>query len=263
MRCRTRYITRFLHFIDSKGAAFLTDILPNHLSDFVLSQAYLNPKTLASIVSDLRSFLRFLNIQGVVSEELSSQVPKIRVPRFTRIPSVWRQEDVDALLAAVDRSSPKGKRDYVILLLACRLGLRVGDIRTLRIEHIRWDKAQIEFSQKKTACPLTLPMSEELGNALIDYLRYGRPVSNYREVFLKINAPIEPFSHNNNLYYIITFYRQRAGIKLPTQRLKGMHSLRHTVASRLLEAGTPLQTFRAFPALIPITDFTILIEKFG
>src|SRR4029450_4902200 len=79
-----------------------------------------------------RSFLRFLCLQGLVPTDLSVHVPTVRIPRDARLPAVWRPEDVEALLAAVDRSSPKGKRDYAILLLACRLGLRVSDIRTLR-----------------------------------------------------------------------------------------------------------------------------------
>ncbi len=197
------------------------------------------------IVSDLRSFLRFLYMENLVSVDLSPHVPTIRVPRDARLPSVWRPEDVAALLAAVDRASPKGKRDYAILLLACRLGLRVGDIRTLRLDHLRWDTARLEKPQEKTSQWLTLPLDEEVGDALIDYLQHGRPVTQYREVFLRVNAPIEPLGATNNLHHLITFYRRRAGIPLPARQEKGLHSLRHTVATRLLEADTPLETIAA------------------
>ena len=242
MRGRRLHITRFLHFLDSREVVALSDIRPEHLSEFVRSQIHLKAKTLALIVSNLRSFLRFLCMAGILSEDLSHHVPKVRVIKNSHIPSVWSEEAVKALLAVVDRSSPKGKRDYAILVLGCRLGLRVGDIRALRLEHIQWEKAQIEISQTKTGVPLTLPLSEEVGEALIDYLRHGRPATDYREVFLRFNAPIEPFASNNNLHNIITFYRTRAGIKLPLQARKGMHSLRHTLASRLLEVETPLET---------------------
>ena len=84
-----------------------------------------------------------------------------------------------------------------------------------------------------------------MGGALIDYLQHGRPVTYHREVFLRLKAPVEPFSSNDNLHHILTFYRQRAGIALPAQARKGLHSLRHTVATRLLEAGTPLETIAA------------------
>jgi site-specific recombinase XerD len=242
LRCRTRHLTRFLHFLESHQVNDPAVLQAKHLSDFWRSQIHLRPRTLAVIGSDLRSFLRFLCMQGLLPEDLGSHVPKVRVARDGRLPSVWGSADVEALLAAVDRASPKGKRDYAILLLACRLGLRVSDIRGLRLEHLLWREGRIEMTQAKTGVPLTLPLSEEVGRALIDYLQHGRPVTHHREVFLRLKAPVEPFGRNDNLHHILTFYRQRAGIALPAQARKGLHSLRHTVATRLLEAGTPLET---------------------
>jgi integrase len=144
MRIRRRHLTRFLNFLDAHSVSTCAAIDPKHISNFVCSQVHLSPKTLAVLVSDLRSFTRFLCMQNLIAKDLSADVPKIRIPRDARIPSVWRPEDVATLLAAVDRGSPKGKRDYAILLLACRLGLRVSDIRTLRLEHLRWEQAVIE-----------------------------------------------------------------------------------------------------------------------
>ena len=176
-----------------------------------------------------------------MSPRLSDQVPTVRIAADAHIPTVWRTEEVKALLNAVDRSSPQGKRDYAILLLACRLGLRASDIRTLRLDNIRWEHARIEFTQSKTGTPVCLPLSEEVGQAVIDYLRDGRPVTSHREVFLRAMPPLVPFSTANSLYHIITFYRRRAGISPTTHSRKGMHALRHTVATRLLEVDTPLE----------------------
>jgi site-specific recombinase XerD len=242
MRCRLRHITRFLFFLGSGEVSDLATVGPKHLSDFVRSQIHLKPKTLAVIVSDLRSFMRFLCMEGVVGEDLSEHVPKVRVPRGARIASVWSSEDVNSILTAVDRSSPKGKRDYAILMLACRLGMRVSDIRNLRLENLHWREHQVEIQQTKTGVTVTLPLTEEVGQAIVDYLQHGRPTTNCREVFLRVNAPIEPFANNDNLHHIITFYRQRAKVGLKRTGRKGMHSLRHSVATRLLEVGTPLET---------------------
>jgi integrase len=182
---------------------------------------------------------------GQINDNIAEYVPKIRIRPDERIPSVWKKEDVVSLLASVDRSSPCGKRDYAILLLVTKLGMRVSDIRNLCFENLLWQEARIEINQTKGGKPLILPLTEEIGQALIEYLRYGRPASQHRNIFIRANAPFEPFNRDNNLYYVITRYRRRAVIKLPIQNRKGMHSLRHTMASRLLEAGVPMETISA------------------
>ncbi len=235
-------LTEFLHFLESQGVASLASISGALITQFVAAQAHLSAATVNNRIAALRSFLRHLKMRALITEDLSSQIPTLRRPRHERLPGVWTPTQVDALLAAVDRGSPQGQRDYAILLLACRLGMRVGDIRTLRLEHLLWDDARIEFAQAKTGTPLSLPMSEEIGQALIHYLRQGRPASAHREVFLRLIAPFEPFGANNNLYPIIDQYRRHAGIELPDRNRGGLHSLRHTLASRLLEQQTPIET---------------------
>jgi integrase len=180
------------------------------------------------------------------------ELPKIRVPRDAAIPSVWDHELVIRLLAAVDRSSAKGKRDYAILLLACRLGLRAGDIRRLKLDQLHWDDSTIEVTQSKTGMPLILPLTTEVGEALIDYLKSGRPQAVHREVFLKVNPPFDPFGADSNLHYIVTYWRRLARVKFRTAQKRGMHSLRHTLATRLLEKGTP------FPTIAEILGHTSL-----
>ena len=245
MRVRRRDLTRFLLFLDAHGITDLSEITPSHLGDFMHSRAHLRPRTLALVASHLRSFLRYLAMEGVVDASLVTRVPKVRVRQDESIPDVWTAEEVDALLGAVDRASPVGKRDFAILLLAARLGMRAGDIRDLRLEELRWDECCIARPQSKTGAPLVLPLTHEVGEAIIDYLRNGRPESPHREVFLRANAPFQPFGRDNNLYSIVSTYRRRAGISLPRRSRKGLHSLRHTVATRLLEADTPLPVISA------------------
>lgn len=239
---RTSELTIFLDFLHSRKARTLDQMQALDLSEFVVSRDHLKPKTVARVVSDVRSFLRFLTMRGILEKDLSGELPKIRVPSDATIPSVWDQELVVRLLSAVDRSSAKGKRDYAILLLACRLGLRAGDIRTLKLDALRWAESAIEITQSKTATPLRLPLTNEVGEALIDYLKSGRPQTTYREVFLKVIPPFDPFPENSHLYQIVTYWRRLAGITFRSPQRRGIHSLRHTLATRLLEKGIPFTT---------------------
>lgn len=241
LRLRTTELTIFLDFLHSRKARTLDQIQALDLSEFVSSRDHLQPKTVARMVSDVRSLLRFLTMRGILQKDLSAELPKIRIPKDATIPSVWDQELIVRLLGAVDRSSAKGKRDYAILLLACRLGLRAGDIRTLKLDDLRWEDSTIEITQAKTGTPLRLPLTNEVGEALIDYLKSGRPQTTHREVFLKVKPPFDPFT-GNNLHHIVTYWRLLSGITFRSSQKRGLHSLRHTLATRLLEKGTPFTT---------------------
>lgn len=249
---RTKELMIFLNFLHSRKGRTLEQIQALDLSEFLSYRDHLAPKSVSRIISDVRSFLRFLTMRGILHKDLSVELPKIRVPRDAAIPSVWDHELVIRLLGAVDRSSAKGKRDYAILLLACRLGLRAGDIRQLKLDQLHWEDSTIEVTQAKTGVPLILPLTPEVGEALIDYLKSGRPQTAHREVFLKVNPPFDPFMANSNLHHIVTYWRRLAGVKFRTAQKRGMHSLRHTLATRLLEKGTP------FPTIAEILGHTSL-----
>jgi site-specific recombinase XerD len=242
LRMRRQQITTLLIFLHRAGVEQVSQVRPVHVSDFLFSQRYHSPGALGITISLVRCFLRYLQACGILQHDVAGTVPKTYHCSYAKIPSVWTTEEVEALLAQVDRGSPQGKRDYAILLLAARLGIRVGDIIRLRLEHLRWDDKRIEFSQSKTGQPLVLPLSAEVGWALIDYLRNGRPAVAHREVFVACNPPFRPFAHGNNLQYLITRYRRQAGIAVDPRRPGGLHRLRHSLASRLLQAGTPLTT---------------------
>ena len=252
LRRRTTELTIFLDFLHSRKARTLDQIQEVDLSEFLSYRGHLQRNTVSRIVSDVRSFLRFLTMRGILQKDLSVGLPKVRVPRDASIPSVWDHDLVVMLLGAIDRSSAKGKRDYAILLLACRLGLRAGDIRTLKLDHLHWEDSTIEITQSKTGMPLSLPLTEEVGEALIDYLKSGRPKTAHREVFLKVTPPFDPFMDSNNLYHIVTYWRRLAGITFRTPQKRGIHSLRHSLATRLLEKGTP------FPTIAEILGHTSL-----
>jgi len=245
MRHRRRTLTALLSFVQGRGIGTSASIAPADISAFVRSRSHLAQKTIALALSTLRSFFRIGFAIGTLPVDLSDQVPRLRVVAHARVPSVWSRQDVDALLSSVDTASPLGKRDRAILLLACRLGMRVGDIRALRLDDIRWSSASLAIRQSKTGEPLELPLSDEVASALIAYLRHGRAITSRREVFLRGAAPFEPFGSNSNLHHIVSRYRRLAGLRLPRQSRRGMHSLRHTVATHLLADGVPLETIGA------------------
>jgi site-specific recombinase XerD len=240
LRERMRTIGVFLDYLGSRKVAALDRMQPNDITTFVTSQGHRSPRAASRSVSDLRCFLRFLLQRGILHRDVSQVLPTVRVPRDATIPSVWDPELVVRLLKVVDRSSPRGKRDYAILLLACRLGLRLGDIRTLRLDDLKWDTASLEITQSKTGAPLCLPMTEEVGEALIDYLKLGRPQTAYREVFLKARLPFTPIPEDTRLHHVVSYWRELAGIRFRSKQHCGLHSLRHTLATELLRKETPL-----------------------
>jgi len=237
-----RYLTTFLRFSEANHVVNISDLTTKTLSDFIASQSHRGPQTLKSLFYVLRAFLRYLYLHEFIAEDLSLRVPSIRIPMEQHLPSIWSEDEITSLLAAVDRGSPMGKRDYVMLLLACRLGMRATDIRKLKLDNVIWEESCIKINQNKTGNPLALPLTEEVGEAIIDYLRNGRPPSQHREIFLRACAPMIPLSNTYCFYDMIAKYRKQAGISLTSQKKRGSHSLRHTVACRLLQSDVSLET---------------------
>lgn len=241
-RTQRQHLESFLVYAHQQGVETVAAIKASHLSGFVRTRSHYAMTTTATTLTTLRSFLRVGFALGWLPADLRTALPCIHVRPDAKIPSIWTEEQVAALLAAIDLASPVGKRDRAILLLACRLGMRVGDIRSLTLEAIQWPAGKLAFPQQKTGTIAELPMSDEIATALIDYLKHGRPRTLLREVFLRSNAPFLPFGADNNLHDIITRYRRRAGIELPPTSRRGLHSLRHTLATRLLARGVPFET---------------------
>jgi len=152
----------------------------------------------------------------------------------TRIPSVWNPEDLQKLIDVIDRGNPCGKWDYAIILLVSRLGLRSIDVKLLTFENFNWNDNYLEFLQSKTSAPIRLPLLKDVGWAVIDYLQNGRPVSESPYVFLRHLAPIALFSDEDHLHQMIMKYIRIAKIRISNKKV-GMHSLRHTLATTLLE----------------------------
>ena len=210
-------------------------------NDYLKTLAGYSFKTVEQNVCGLRHFLRYLLSVELTAEDFAEKIHMPNISKNAKIPSAWSVDELKALIAAIDRNSPIGKRDYAMITLACILGIRVGDIKNLRFDNFDWNEKKIAFMQHKTHKPLTLPLPDSVGWAVIDYIKNGRP--NYHEtdiVFLKHMPPFDAFSDNDHLGQRIKHYMQKAGINRYRERHSGFHSLRHSVGSMLLEMETPL-----------------------
>ena len=190
-------------------------------------------------ICSIRAFFRFLLENNEIQTDFAAKTPMVQARKQTRIPSVWTEDELKKLISAIDRGSPKCKLDYAIILLACCLGMRCTDIKNLKMEHFHWEDKKLVFTQSKTKSPLSLPLTSEVGWAIIDYLKYGRPKIESPFLFVRHMAPFGPFAEGDHLCQLIKRYMVLA--RIPTlKKRRGMHSLRHTMASVLLEKNTPL-----------------------
>ena len=149
--------------------------------------------------------------------------------------------DIDRLLDAVDRSDATGKRDYAMLLLAARYGLRPSDIRSLLLDDIHWRTGEIAILQTKTGRPLELPLLADVEASLVDYIRDGRPKHDGRAVFLRHKPPIQPLCSSNNLWQVMERGLRAAGLDAVGPG-RGMRMLRHSAATHLMRRGVSWET---------------------
>jgi site-specific recombinase XerD len=229
----------FMDYLAAQGMHDFSGISMNTINAYILTLSGFSYKTVEQNICSLRAFFRFLLGEGIISTDFASKTPMVNAKKKTSIPSVWTKEELTKLIGAIDRVSPIGKRDYAIIMIACRLGLRCRDIKNLRIADFHWAEKKLCFVQSKTRQPMELPLLPDIGWAVIDYLKYGRPKVNSDCVFVRHMAPFLPFSEGDHLNQLILSYMEKAHIPKLKKR-RGMHSLRHTMASVLLEKETPL-----------------------
>jgi len=208
---------------------------------FVATLTGYQAKTVEQKLCAVRSFIRFAAADGLLDAAVLDAVPTARVSKQARVPSVWDPGHVARILDAIDRSNPCGKRDYAIIVLITRLGLRSIDVKRLEFADFDWPGNRLSVAQAKTGHRVQLPLLKEVGWAVIDYIRHGRPVCDCPQVFIRHLAPIGPFSDQDHLHQILVKHARVAHVPISEKRRHGMHSLRHTLATKLMEDGTPVE----------------------
>ncbi|MGH6693536.1 MAG: site-specific integrase, partial [Gammaproteobacteria bacterium] len=228
----------FLGYDEDPGK--LRDLVGGDIQTFLIGLgARMGRASMQKVAANLRGFIRFLRSRGEVPAGLEGQIDTPRIHRDERLPRGLPWETVRSLLASIDRSTIKGRRDYAMILLIATYGLRRGEIPPLTLDHLDWRARTIRIDRPKVGSPLRLPLTDEVATTLLDYLRHGRPASSSRSLFLKVRAPVEPITRDV-VGDTFDWWARRADVRLPPGT-GGPHSLRHSLAEHLLRQGAGLK----------------------
>lgn len=230
-------VRRFLTERFPGKALRVEQLCPQDLHHFILGQVQRVSRTYAKqTVTALRSFLRFLLQRGAINTNLAAAVPGVAHGRLSHLPKSLPPEQVERLLESCDRDTPAGQRDYAILLLLARLGLRAGEVVEMNLEDLDWEAGEI-LVRGKGQRPARLPLPREVGAAVAHYLRHVRPMCSTRRVFIRSRAPQRGFASPVAVCDVVRRALQRAGLN---PEFKGAHLLRHSLATELLRRGASL-----------------------
>jgi len=228
---------RFLCERFGTNIILLGELTPPDITQFILHHAHSDSPSRAKLaVTVLRSFLHFLYQRGQISTDLSKFVPTVANWCLSELPKFLKPEEVERLLQGCDQSRPGGQRDYTILLLLARLGLRSGEVVHMELDDIFWETGEF-IVRGKSARQDRLPLPHDVGEALATYLCHGRPRCSSRRVFIRMKAPHQGFSSSTAISDIVR--RAFARAKLHRKR-KGAHLLRHSLATDMLRQGASL-----------------------
>jgi len=227
------HMSKFNFWLSANGVSTINEIKQIHIINFIKSLAPNKRALIHDTLTDLRGFFKYLYEEMIILVDISSFIPKDNYERQSRLPSYYSEEEIDKLLNTIDRGTAVGKRDYSIFLIAALLGLRVSDIARLKFENLHWENSTIVITQYKTGKYLKLPLLPSIGNAILDYIQYGRPDSNEKNIFLLAISPFIPISARS----IATMTNRRfinSNLNIANRR-HGAHTLRHSLVKELLK----------------------------
>lgn len=229
---------RFEYFLVNNGLDRFSQIELHHLNEYIETLNSFSSGTARGIIKLLGRLSDYAVANGWHSKSFSNALPEIHRTHNYKLPIIFTPEEVKRILKSVDHDNALGKRNYAVLLLVARLGLRISDVRLLRFESIDWQNKRISIIQKKTGVPLELPLPEDAGWAIIDYLKHGRPETDCEYIFVRHVAPYDALT--DNFHETVINAVRKAGVKVPEDKSVGMHTFRHSIATAMLSNGVKL-----------------------
>ena len=237
---RDHSLSQFLQWLGPQATAEgMSELTPETVERFFLSYAQkMGRSARRSMQSALRTFFRFCLHRGLVQRPLDCAVPTLRTYKLATVPRGLTEEQARKVLNGINHNSNAGRRDYAICQMLYAYGVRGGQVRALRLQDIDWAADRILFKALKHGKESLLPLTDEVGQSLLDYLQNARPPSDYQEVFLTTRAQYHSLPNSSTLSEIVSRHIRTAGIK---SHSKGAHVFRHSFAARMLQKGHSLK----------------------
>jgi len=221
------------------GVTSLNELSPPILSGFITARSQQWGKScIKAACSALRVFLKYLHRERIMARDMSLSIDAPKQYRMAEIPRSISWNDAGRMLEAVDRRDAVGKRDYAVLLLLVTYGLRSREIAALTLDDLDWERERLKVPERKAGHSTAYPLSPIVGEAIVDYLKHGRPQSSDRHLFFRFLAPCRPITATA-ISGRATHYLKKAGIVVARP---GSHTLRHTCVQRLVDAHFSLKT---------------------
>lgn len=239
LKLRCYHLIHFLDWLGNDSVPYkLSKLSPEEIQNYFVKHFSI-PKQSGSMRVTLRTFFHFCYEKGYISSNLDRAVPTLRTYKLASIPHGLSDEQAKQILNNIDRNTDVGRRNYAIIQLLYVYGVRGGQIRTLCLDDIQWAKSRIHFKPSKGGKDILLPITDDVGESLIEYIRNSRPQTLYSEVFLTCNAPYRPLYGSAAISKMIACYVRANNISVPKN---GSHAFRYCFATRMLRQGHSLKS---------------------
>lgn len=235
-------VNLYLQYLQDKGIDSFSEVSIDNVKNFIVESASsLKPGSLHNLLCYIKQFHIYLKSIGISTPDCIALL-SVPVQREYKVYSIISDEELYALLNQIDTSSPIGKRDMAIFQLAITTGMRATDIVNMKLTDIDWIHGEVHVIQKKTGNPITLPLVQEAGSAISDYILNGRPDSDAEEIFLRAKAPFRKLDRGPAVLFRFYHYLDKAGIAHSPSDGKTLHGLRRRLGTNMLGAGVPVTT---------------------